>query len=222
MLTESLVMKHILSFCAVFFVFFFAIGSLSAQTDTLRQNIDASRNRNIRHLLDYRFKGGTGSFERLFYNMVEYTPEAKRNCIVGTVILSFEVDCNNNLGDFRMRNPLHSGLNEKLQEFFKATEGQWNSCNEDKYTRFEIPVLFTVAGTETAATGFLVVETSTPGFKCKSDQFYMDQFEKLRKRGKVKRALKSLDFLIRRDPYNQNYYELKRQVLTQLSAPEND
>jgi len=196
--------------------------SLGAQTDTLRKNIDASRNRNIRQLLDYRFKGGTGSFERLFYNMVDYTPEAKRNCVVGTVILSFEVDCFNNLGDFRMRNPLHNGLNEKLQEFFKATEGQWNSCDEDKYTRFEIPVLFTVAGTETAATGFLIVETASPGFKCKSDQYYMEQFEKLRKRGKIKRALKSLDFLIRRDPYNQGYYELKRQVLTQITEPEND
>lgn len=215
-------MKRKWSLCSFVLLFLLISGSLGAQTDTLRKNIDASRNRNIRQLLDYRFKGGTGSFERLFYNMVDFTPEAKRNCVVGTVILSFEVDCYNNLGDFRMRNPLHHGLNEKLQEFFKATEGQWNSCDEDKYTRFEIPVLFTVAGTETAATGFLVVETASPGFKCKSDQYYMEQFEKLRKRGKIKRALKSLDFLIRRDPYNQGYYELKRQVLTQITEPEND
>lgn len=182
-------------------------------TDTLNETLSKSRNRNIQQQLDYRFRGGSGSFERLFYSMVDYTPEARRQCVVGTAIMSFTVDCDGNLGDFGLKNPLHFGLNEKLQEFFKASAGQWNRCDDQRYTRFEIPVLFTISGTQTAARGFLVVEADVPGFKCKSDQFYYNEYEKLKKKGKTRQALRSLDQLIRRDPYNQQWFELKRQLL---------
>ncbi len=189
-----------------------SIGQTKA--DTLNETLSQSRNRNIRHQLDYRFRGGSGSFERLFYSMVSYTPEARRQCVVGTAILSFSVDCNGNLGDFGLKNPLHFGLNEKLQEFFKASAGQWNRCDDDRYTRFEIPVLFTISGTETSARGFLVVEEEVAGYKCKSDKFYFSEYEKYRNKGRVRQALRSLDQLIRRDPYNQDYFDLKRQLLT--------
>ncbi|MBK9290975.1 MAG: hypothetical protein IPM52_05055 [Bacteroidetes bacterium] len=181
--------------------------------DSLSQSLSLSRNRNIQHQLDYRFRGGTGSFERLFYSMVEYTPEARRQCVVGTAIMSFTVDCEGNLGDFGLKNPLHYGLNEKLQEFFKASAGQWNRCEDPRYTRFEIPVLFTIAGTETSARGFLVVEAEVPGYKCKSDSFYFREYEKFKAKGRTRQALRSLDQLIRRDPYNTEWFELKRQLL---------
>ncbi|HMM12227.1 MAG TPA: hypothetical protein PKE03_09075 [Bacteroidales bacterium] len=205
--TFSTVMAFVLTI-----VLYFPVGA-QTMSDTLNENLSQSRNRNIRHQLDYRFRGGSGSFERLFYSMVEYTPEARRQCVVGTTIMSFTVDCDGNLGDFSLKNPLHFGLNEKLQEFFKASAGQWNICDDQRYTRFEIPVLFTVAGTETAARGFVVVEAEVPGFKCKSDQYYFSEYEKQKKKGRTRQALNALDQLIRRDPYNQQWFELKRQML---------
>ncbi len=189
-------------------------GLLFSQADTTAFDVVQSRNKNIRHMLDYRFKGGSGAFERELLKHVSYTPEALNNCIIGTVILSFTVGCDNVISDLRMRNPLHYGLNEKLQEFFKATEGNWNSCKDDRYTRFEVPVLFTISKTETTAQGFIVIEGVSPGLRCKSDAHYMELFEKYSSKGKVKRALESLDVLIRRDPYNQNYYDLKKNLLT--------
>ena len=186
-----------------------------SQSDSLTNNLTRSRNRNIQQLLDYRFKGGSGAFEKVFFEHVSYTPEARQNCVVGTVILSFTVDCNNNMSDFRMRSPLHHVLNEKLQEFYKATEGQWNSCEDERYTRFEIPVLFTIEGTETAAQGFLVFEEEAKGLKCRSDAWFLEQYEKHKGRKKVKMALQALDALIQRDPYNQQYIEMKRSLLSQ-------
>lgn len=185
-----------------------------SQADSAANVLSQSRNKNIRHMLDYRFKGGSGAFEGELLKHVSYTPEALANCVVGTVILSFTVDCDTKISDLRMRNPLHYGLNEKLQAFFNATEGQWNSCVDDRYTRFEIPILFTVQNTETNASGFVTVEAEAKGMRCKSDQYYLDQFEKMRKKGKVKRALNNLDVLIQRDPYNQNYYDLKKSILS--------
>ncbi len=188
---------------------------IKAQNDTTAADIVKSRNKNIRHMLDYRFKGGSGEFERLLLQHVSYTPEALSNCVIGTVILSFNVDCENNASDLRMRNPLHYGLNEKIQSFYKATHGQWNNCKDDRYTRFEIPILFTISKTETAATGFIVVEGEGLGLRCKNDAYYFDLYTKNKEKGKVKRALEYLDILIRRDPYNQSYYELKKELLDQ-------
>lgn len=164
-------------------------------------------------MLDYRFKGGSGAFERLLLLHVGYTPEALANCVVGTVILSFTVDCDNKMGEMRMRNPLYFGLNEKLQAFYKATEGQWNSCNDSRYNRFEIPILFTIVNTETNATGFVVVEGESKGLRCKSDAYYFKLFEKYREKGKTKRAIETLDLLIHRDPYQMQYYDLKKALL---------
>jgi hypothetical protein len=195
-------------------LFFLSNVQLIAQSDSLSDNLTRSRNRNTQQLLDYRFRGGTGAFEKIFFEHLSYTPEARQACVVGTVILSFTVDCNNVMGDFRMRNPLHHGLNEKLQEFYKATEGHWNSCEDEKYTRFEIPVLFTIEGTETAAQGFLVFEEEAKGLKCRSDAWFIEQYEKYKKKNRIKQALQALDVLIQRDPYNQQYYEMKRALLS--------
>jgi hypothetical protein len=179
----------------------------------LHQQLTNERFETLRKILDYRFKGGSGEFERVMLNMVEYTPEARKNCVVGTMILTFTVSCDNTLGDLSLRNPLHHGLNEQVQEFLKATDGMWNTCQDEKYTRFEIPVLFTLEGTETAARGLITIEAEDPGFTCRSDAWHLDRYEKYKEKGRNNKALEMLDLLIRRDPYNNSYYELKRQLL---------
>lgn len=179
----------------------------------LHQQLTNERFETLRKILDYRFKGGSGEFERVMLSMVEYTPEARKNCVVGTMILMFTVSCDNTLGELSLRNPLHHGLNEQVQEFLKSTDGMWNTCQNEKYTRFEVPVLFTLEGTETSARGLITVVAEDPGFTCRSDAWHIDRYEKFKEKGRTKKALEMLDLLIRRDPYNNSYYELKRQLL---------
>ncbi len=78
---------------------------------------------------------------------------------------------------------------------------------------FEIPVLFTLEGTETNARGLITLVGQSPGFSCRSDNYFMERFEKFRNKGKKMKALDMLDQLIRRDPYNNTLYDLKRQLL---------
>lgn len=176
-------------------------------------SISESRNKNIKHQLDFRFKGGSGEFEKVFFSHVEYSEEARKGCIMGVTIMSFKVSCDNKISDFRLKNPLGNGLNEKLGQFFSATEGQWNSCSDEKYTKFEIPILFIIENAETAGKGYLTVEGKYPGFKCKSDAYFLEEFEKLKAKKKTKKALQALDELIRRDPYNNDFIDLKKQFL---------
>ncbi|MDN5348794.1 MAG: hypothetical protein PWQ54_190 [Bacteroidales bacterium] len=179
----------------------------------LYQHLTEERLGTLRQVLNYRFKGGAGEFERVMNSMVDYTPEARKNCIIGVMIMKFTVSCDNELGDLSLRNPLHYGLNEKVQEFLESTKGMWNTCKDDRYTRFEVPVLFTLEGTETSARGLVTIIGETPGFSCRSDAWYLERFEKFKEKGKSKRALEMLDQLLRRDPYNNSYYDYKRELL---------
>lgn len=188
-------------------------GMAFAQEQDLQNQLKEERFATLKHILDYRFKGGSGEFERVFFSTVTYPENAKNNCIIGTTILSFTVSCDNELGNFSLRNPLHYGLNEELQKFLSATTGMWNTCHDDKYTKFEVPVFFNLKGTETGAKGFLTLEEENPGFSCKDDSYYMQQFERLRDKKKVNKALKMLDQLIRRDPYNTSFYDMKRELI---------
>ncbi len=190
------------------------IFQLSGQSDSLSQLSVRERNRAIQHLLDYRFRGGSGAFEKYLFEYVDYPTEARQKCIIGTTILIFTVDCDNNMSELRIRNPLHPKINDQLRRFYNATEGMWNHCEDQKYTRFEIPVLFIVGSTETTANAFIRYETEAEGMKCRSDAWHMEQYEKMKAKNKIKQALRNLDILIQRDPYNQTYYELKRGLLT--------
>jgi len=185
---------------------------LPAQDTTLFDNLALSRNRGVRQLLDLRFRGGSGEFEKILLSKVSFTPEARKNCLNSVVILSFTVDCNNNMSELKLRNAPYFGINEQLTAFYESIVGHWNSCNDERYTRFEIPVQFLIEGTETSGRGFIVVEEKNPGYKCKSDQYYLENIEKLRKKGKFKKALEMTDILIKRDPHNQEYFELKKSL----------
>ncbi|NOU45949.1 MAG: hypothetical protein HOO86_02685 [Bacteroidales bacterium] len=185
----------------------------TSQEVKVEDQLSESRNKNIKHQLDFRFKGGSGEFEKIFFANVDYTPEARKACILGVAIMSFRVDCNNKMSDFRLKNPLGYGLNEQMGKFFAATEGKWNTCSDEKYTRFEIPILFTIEGVETGGRGYLVVEGKYPGFKCKGDAYFLEVFNEMKAKNKTKKALHALDELIKRDPYNTTYYDMKKEFL---------
>jgi hypothetical protein len=211
-------MKSIIWFVLVLGLLFpFASG---AQDTTLNDNLAISRNRGVKQLLDLRFRGGSGEFERMLISKVAYTPEARKNCLNNVVILSFSVDCNNNLSELKLRNAPYFGINEQLTVFYESIVDQWNTCVDERYTRFEIPVQFLIEGTKTSGRGFIVIEEKNPGYKCKSDQYYLENIEKHRKKGRLKKALEMTDILIKRDPYNQDYFELKKSLFDQNTESE--
>ncbi len=192
---------------------FLQLNFVGAQSESLAESVSESRNRNIKYQLDLRFRGGSGEFERVFFANINYPEDARKACIMGVTIMSFKVSCDNKISDFRLKNPLGYGINEQLGRFFTATEGQWNSCTDDKYTRFEIPVLFIIESGETSGKGYLMVEGKYPGYKCKPDAYYLAEFEKLKAKKKMRKALEAVDELMRRDPFNNDYYDLKKALL---------
>jgi hypothetical protein len=181
----------------------------------------ASRFENIKKLLDYRYKGGFFTFEKDFLEQVKYPDEARKNCVIGIVIASFYVDCDGNYNPMktRLKNPLHFGIEQEISKFLNSTQGHWNICHDKKYTRFEIPIQFTMEGTVTNEDdAAIVLEGKNPGYACTSDSVYLQRAIKYLKKNKMKKAAKNLGILIQRNPYNNEYYEMLKKTINRKKA----
>ncbi|MBN2637492.1 MAG: TonB family protein [Bacteroidales bacterium] len=184
---------------------------LFAQNDVTTSEFRLSH---LKKLMDYRFVGGYYGFESRFLKAVKYTDEARQNCIVGIVIVSFDVNCNGEITDIKLRNPLGYKMDDQVSAFIKSTRGHWNKCQNSQFTHFEVPFMFTLEGTKTnKSNAAFVYEGKNPGYACLADSYYMEKIEKAIKKKRTEKARGYLETLIHRDPYNTEYYKLLDQVI---------
>lgn len=197
----------------LFLIFFLVlIGSVSFAQESV--NVAASRNKQIHDLLDYRFRGGFYSFERVFLQTVKYTDVARQNCVIGIMVVTFQVSCEGTVRDVRIKNPLNYGINEQIVKFMKATKGQWNNCHNNKYTKFAIPIQFTMVGTKTDSLDAVIsLVGKNPGYVCNSDDYYLRKAKEALAKNKGKRARSYIEILIRRNPFNNDYFDMMKQSL---------
>lgn len=192
--------------------------SLTAKSQDPTVNVQSllkENNRIIKTMLDYRYKGGSGAFERDFFLNVDYNKISRESCTIGTTIMQFTVDCDGTLGEFNIINPLNDYISSQLQKFFLMTEGNWNECQNSDYEYFEVPILFTIEGLETEAIGFITNYDEELGCPCKDDSHFYEEFEKYKNK-KPKKALKAIEELIRRNPYNEFYIEERNKLVENL------
>lgn len=96
------------------------------------------------------------------------------------------------------------------------TKGNWNECQNSDYEYFEIPILFTIENLETEAIGFITHYDEELGCPCKNDSHFHAEFEKYKEKN-PKKALKAIDELIRRNPYNESYIEERNKLVDSLT-----
>lgn len=169
-------------------------------------------NRIIKTMLDYRYKGGSGAFERDFFLHVDYNKFSRQNCALGTTIMVFTVHCDGTLGEFSIINPLDDYVSTELQKFFLMTKDSWNKCQNSDYEYFEIPIVFTIEGLQTEALGFITYVDEKDGAPCKDDNHYHQEFQQFKDK-KAMKALRAIDEIIRRNPYNEFYINEKEALI---------
>ena len=195
--------------------------SLIAQSSTSQssaanvQSLLKENNRIIKTMLDYRYKGGSGAFERDFFLNVDYNQISRQSCTVGTTIMQFTVGCDGTLGEFHIINPLNDYISSQLNKFVLMTNGNWNECQNSDYEYFEIPILFTIEGLETEAIGFITNYGDKNGVTCKCDKHFHDEFERFKEK-KPKKALDAINELIKRNPYNELYIDSRNDLVNKF------
>lgn len=206
--------------CVNICVFIFLMAqSLTAKSQEPTVNVQSllkENNRIIKTMLDYRYKGGSGAFERDFFLNVDYNKISRESCTLGTTIMQFTVKCDGTLGEFNIINPLNDYISSQLQKFFLLTKGNWNECQNSDYEYFEIPILFTIEGLETEAIGFITNYDEELGCPCKDDSHFHKEFEKYKNK-KPKKALRAIEELIRRNPYNEYYIEERNKLIDSVT-----
>lgn len=176
--------------------------------------ISESRKANVRKLMDYRFKGGFYTFEKLFSTNVKYPTYSEQVCLVGIVLVEIEISCEGEIVNVLIKNPLRFGVEEDISKFFESTDGKWNKCNDEKYTKVEIPVQFMMDGLETNKDdAMIIIEGRNPGIVCYDDSYYIEKVQKYMEKGNGKKAIENLDVLIQRNPYNTEFYEMKKKAI---------
>ncbi len=176
--------------------------------------ISQARKDNVIKLLNYRFKGGYYTLEKLFNTTVTYPELAKAHCVVGISIVSITVNCDVVIEDLKIKTALGYGIDNAISAFFNSTEGKWNTCTDNKYTHFEVPIQFILKGTETTTDdALLLIEEDNPGYLCNPDEYYIKRIEKYMDKGKWNKALPYIDMMIRRDPYNTDYFDYKKKAI---------
>lgn len=195
---------------AILFIFSLFNGLLIGQI----QSLSESRKDNLKSMLDYRYKGGYYSFERLFLKTVEFPEVAKMNCVTGIVIVVFEVDCEAEIQEVKIKNPLGYGIETQISNFFENTIGNWNKCDDDRHTRFNVPIQFKITGVITNTDdALLVVEGKIVGVQCYDDSYYLEKAEKMLEKGKGKKAIGYINVLIKRNPYHNEYTDMKQEAI---------
>lgn len=201
---------------SIMVIVFIILAGISNQLVSQEENsISKARKDNLIKLLNYRFKGGYYTFEKVFQQNIKYPPMAAANCIMGIAIVGFRVNCEGEVYDLKIKTPLGYGIDSEISAFFTKTAGQWNTCRDEKYTKFEIPIQFKLKGSVTnTEDALLVIEADNPGYLCNDDEYYIKKLEKYLSKGKNKKALQYLGIMIRRDPYNTYYYDLRNKILS--------
>jgi hypothetical protein len=177
--------------------------------------VSESRKTNLISVLNYRYKGGFYTLEKHFNNSVSFPDVAKYNCRVGICIVSVYVDCEGVVQKVSIKNPLRYGIDVEVSKFFNSTAGNWNPCSDERYTKFDIPIQFTLTGTKTNTTTALLIHEGEGiiGEPCEADEYYMKRAEKMLKKKNGKKAMEPINILLMRDPYNNQYYEMRKEAL---------
>ena len=194
-----------------FLIFFVFNNFLFSQENT---SISDSRKANVKKLMDYRFKGGFYTFEKLAIKSLKYPPYNDQICIVGIVLVDIEVDCEGKVVNVIVKNPIGLGVEEDISKFLESTAGKWNTCEDDKYTKVEIPIQYRMENVETNdEDAMVVIYGENKGVVCNDDSYYLEKANKFLEKGNGKKAIPFLNMLIQRNPYNTEYFEMKKKAV---------
>ncbi|MGD1891035.1 MAG: hypothetical protein ACFB15_10635 [Cyclobacteriaceae bacterium] len=169
---------------------------------------------------EHRVQGGSFAFYESIQKNIKYPRNARQNDIIGTAIVALTLAPS---GQFtlEMVNSLSRDIDKELTEAFENTQKLWlaDSLQQQDVILF-FPVTFLKDGASFQRAehlaGFLLEEIKVVAYQTgggrarvrndhslyeKAVTFYHDK--------KYEKAMKFLDELIRRDPFNPDYYKIR-------------
>lgn len=168
-----------------------------------------------------RYVGGDTAFYRFLAHSLRYPASARHAGIIGTAILGFTLLPNGELTDIEIANPLSKDLDNEIMRVFLETTDNWKPSPEALPIRMYLPIAFTIDGVPLIRAGIddnlFIEEIIMRAFgrvqaTVKPSAKLIDKLYKFIEKEKHKRALRSADELVRRDPFNKQWFLLRSTI----------
>lgn len=163
-------------------------------------------------LHDAYITGESGFFNN-FVMKVRHPPEALRKGIMGLSVFSFKVDCEGIPYDFIFTTILRHGIEKEIKETIMQTNGNWRDCNErNSEDRIKINIVFSINQLYNHDSADVVINAMVP-FHVVDDAILIKQMNKALKKKKYEKAKTSLEQLIMRYPFNEDYHKKMMELM---------
>lgn len=168
-----------------------------------------------------RYVGGDTAFYRFLGQNMRYPASARRAGIIGTAILGFTLLPNGELTDVETVNPLSKDIDNEVIRVLIETTDNWQPSPEALPVRMYLPIAFTLDGVPLIRAGIdddlfieeIVVRAFGPvEANIRSRESLIEKLYKFIEKEKHSRALRSADELIRRDPFNKQWFVIRSTI----------
>ena len=168
-----------------------------------------------------RYQGGTKAFYRQIGSNLRYPSGARQAGIIGTAILGFTLLPDGHVTDVEMSNSLSKNVDDEVQQVFAKTIDYWLASPDDLPVRMYLPIAFTIEGIPLIRAqmndDFFLEEIVVKAFgpvnaNIRSRERLIESLYKFIEKKKYGRALHFADELIRRDPFNKDWYLLRTSI----------
>lgn len=181
-----------------FILMFLATGQVHAQKD-------------LSQFLDANYEGGSEEFLKTMYTSIKYPLQARNNCITGKSIAKVFVSESGKIDSIHHINVLGFGIEKAIVNSLLLTDNKFT--NTEKMD-FKIDVVFQLGSKEEYDGDLIVVgyfsingRTVKP---CKSDIELLEEFTRMVKKEKYRKAQKIIQELLKRKPHSDHYIGLSQ------------
>jgi len=166
---------------------------------------------------DDRYQGGAPAFYEQLGKNFKYPTNARRGGIIGTAILAFTLTPEGEVKDIEMANPMGKEIDKMVKRVFSKTTKKFLPDEKAFSLRIYLPITFIIDGAHLLQVPMdenLFVEpirvvaysspAAAPGVTPRDK--LIDKMYKAMEKRKHKSALVYINELIRRDPFNKQWY----------------
>ena len=176
-----------------------------------------------------RYVGGDTAFYRFFAQNLRYPASARHAGIIGTAILGFTLLPNGELTDIELVNPLSKDLDNEIKRVFSETAGNWFPSSQALPVRMYLPIAYTLDGVPLIRAEIndklFIEEIIMKAFgrvqaTVKPSAKLIDKLYKFIEKEKHRKALHFADELIRRDPFNKQWFLMRSTIHKEIGDAE--
>lgn len=184
--------------------------------------------------IDHRFKGKEKALVKFLSENLTYPAAAVENKIIGYSISGITITPKGNISDIFIINPVHEEIDEDILRVLKMTKRKWLKCDTTTTNQtFYIPIAYNITTignspevfdpvnrrfnfTEPIVLNATIFSDALP----ESNEDIAQKLAQFIFEENYPQALESINELIRRNPFNKDFYQIRIMIHTKLKNNE--